>query len=147
MKTALCIRLIFCNNRCRKMEVTVRKRSVFPRGVVPTFVSSTSCSTIGYPRHPDATRNLRSRSLRRPELNTKYHYTEETSSSAKLEANQLREEVKSMSAQLLRQHNASLESQVLTSRFDVSRARSALAHWARMSFRVGLVCMLLCDTS
>ena len=46
------------------------------------------------------------------ELSTKFQYTQENNSSAKQEAVQLREEVKALSAQLLRQHNASLESQV-----------------------------------
>ena len=46
------------------------------------------------------------------ELSTRYEFTQESSSSAKQEVDQLREEVKVMSAQLLRQHNASLDSQV-----------------------------------
>lgn len=46
------------------------------------------------------------------ELSTRYEFTQESSSSAKQEVDQLKEEVKVMSAQLLRQHNASLDSQV-----------------------------------
>ena len=46
------------------------------------------------------------------ELSTRYEFTQESSSSAKQEVDQLREEVKVLSAQLLRQHNVSLESQV-----------------------------------
>ena len=46
------------------------------------------------------------------ELSTRYEFTQESNSSAKQEADQLKEEVKVMSAQLLRQHNASLDSQV-----------------------------------
>lgn len=45
------------------------------------------------------------------ELSTRYEFTQESSSSAKQEVDQLKEEVKVMSAQLLRQHNASLDSQ------------------------------------
>ncbi|XP_068754666.1 myosin-11-like [Montipora capricornis] len=56
----------------------------------------------------DLLQKEQSRSL---ELSTRYEFTQESSSSAKQEVDQLREEVKVMSAQLLRQHNASLDSQ------------------------------------
>lgn len=56
----------------------------------------------------DQLQKEQSRSL---ELSTRYEFTQESSSSAKQEVDQLREEVKVMSAQLLRQHNASLDSQ------------------------------------
>ena len=46
------------------------------------------------------------------ELSTRYEFTQESSSSAKQEVDQLKEELKVLSAQLLRQHNASLDSQV-----------------------------------
>lgn len=46
------------------------------------------------------------------ELSTRYEFTQESSSSAKQEVDQLKEEVKVLSSQLLRQHNASLDSQV-----------------------------------
>ena len=46
------------------------------------------------------------------ELSTRYEFTQESSSSAKQELDQLKEEIKVMSAQLMRQHNASLDSQV-----------------------------------
>lgn len=46
------------------------------------------------------------------ELSTRFEFTQESSSSAKQEVDQLREEVKVLSAQLVRQHNASLDSQV-----------------------------------
>lgn len=56
----------------------------------------------------DLLQREQSRSL---ELSTRFEFTQESSSSAKQEVDQLREEVKVLSAQLVRQHNASLDSQ------------------------------------
>lgn len=46
------------------------------------------------------------------ELSTKVHYTSESSSSAKQEVDNLRDEVKALTSQLLRQHDATMDSRV-----------------------------------